>query len=86
MEEHVINKNDGSIEVVAEVASAKPKYPGDLEAMQKRIEQIYISVEKTRKYFMWTLIITIITVVLPLIALAFVIPFFMSSITEGYGI
>ncbi|MFA5926500.1 MAG: hypothetical protein WC831_06300 [Parcubacteria group bacterium] len=51
--------------------------------MQKRIEEIYVSVEKTRKYFQWTLIITIATIVLPLIGLAFVIPFFMRTLSSS---
>jgi len=53
------------------------------------IEQIHVSVEKTRKYFLWTLIITLALFVLPLIALAFVIPFFLNSYTsalQGLGI
>jgi len=51
----------------------------EIEALSQRIEEIYISVEKTRKYFLWTLIITAITIILPLIALAFVIPIFLSQ-------
>jgi hypothetical protein len=54
-----------------------------LNQQGERIEQIYISVEKTRKYFMWTLIATIVMFVLPLIALIFVIPFFLKTITSG---
>ena len=43
------------------------------------IDSIYVSVEKTRKYFMWSLIITVAFIVLPLIAMVFVIPFAISS-------
>ena len=50
-----------------------------LAAMSQRIEEIYVSVEKTRKYFLWTLIITAVTIILPLIALIFVIPIFLSQ-------
>ncbi len=60
-----------------------PETKEKLEVLGKRIEEIYISVEKTRKYFQWTLIITIATIVLPLIALAFVIPYFLRTITSG---
>ena len=49
----------------------------------EKLEAIYRSAEKTRKYFLWTLIITIVTIVLPLIALAFVIPWFLRTITSG---
>jgi hypothetical protein len=56
-----------------------------LETLSKRVEEIYVSVEKTRKYFQWTLIITVITIVLPLIALVIIIPFFLNTITSGLG-
>ena len=49
-----------------------------LEEQGKKIDSIYKSVEKTRKYFFWTLIISIVVVVLPLIGLLFVIPQFLS--------
>ena len=50
-----------------------------LTEQDKKIEAIYQSVEKTRKYFMWTLIVTAIVVVLPLIGLLFVLPGFLSA-------
>lgn len=50
--------------------------------MERKIDEIYVSVEKTRKYFLWTMIITVAVVVLPLIALMFVIPSFLSNYTD----
>lgn len=50
-----------------------------LEAQDAKLNAIYVSVEKTRKYFKWTLIISIVVIVLPLIGLAFAIPAFISS-------
>jgi hypothetical protein len=50
-----------------------------LEEQDKKLEAIYKSVEKMRKYFLWTMIITIIVIVLPLIGLAFAIPSFMTN-------
>lgn len=50
-----------------------------LAELEKKINAIYISVEKTRKYFLFTMWTTVIMFVLPLIALAFVIPMFLSS-------
>lgn len=52
-----------------------------LAEMEKKIDAIYVSVEKTRKYFLWTLIITVALFVLPLIGLVFAIPVFISSYT-----
>ena len=54
-----------------------------IEAQQKKIEEIYISVEKTRKYLWWTMVITIVLFVLPLVGLIFVIPSFISSYTTS---
>lgn len=45
-----------------------------------KLEEVRVSVEKTRNYIKWTLIISIIFVVLPLIGLVFVIPQFLSTI------
>jgi hypothetical protein len=52
---------------------------GDLE---KKIDEIYISVEKTRKYFFWTLMVTLAVFILPLVGLMFAIPSFLSNYTE----
>ncbi|HEY4525835.1 MAG TPA: hypothetical protein VJL32_01910 [Candidatus Paceibacterota bacterium] len=57
-----------------------------IEQQEKRLEEIYISVEKTRKYFMWTLIVTVVAIVLPLIGLAVVIPLLFSTYTNVLGI
>ena len=48
--------------------------------LEKKVDEIYKSAEKTRKYFMWTIIMSVVLFVLPLIALVFVIPYFLSSI------
>lgn len=50
---------------------------------EELMEKVYISVEKTRKYFMWILIISAVFFILPLIGLMFAIPFFLSIITPG---
>lgn len=50
--------------------------------IERKIDEIYASVEKTRKIIMWTGIITIAVIVLPLIAMMFVIPSFISNYTE----
>lgn len=52
---------------------------------EKKIDAIYTSVEKTRKYFLWTLIITIVTVVVPIIILIFMIPWLMSTLGAAYS-
>ncbi len=57
-----------------------------LEAQDRKLEEIYKSIERMRKYFLWTLLITIATIILPLVAFAFVIPWFIKAITSAYGI
>ena len=50
-----------------------------LEEQDKKLDAIYKSAEKTRKYFLWTLIITIVVIVLPLIGLIFAVPALLKS-------
>lgn len=56
-----------------------------LETQEKMLLDIYVSVEKTRKYFMWTLIITIVMFVLPLIGMMIVVPPLLNSISTMYS-
>ena len=51
------------------------------EALEKKIDAVYSSVEKTRKYFLLTLIITVAMIVLPILGLIIVIPIFLSSLS-----
>lgn len=53
-----------------------------LTELEEKINRIYISVEKTRKYFLWTGIITIAIIVLPLIAMMFVLPSFIDTYSQ----
>ena len=48
------------------------------EEQDQKLEQIYQSVEKMKKYFLWTLIISVAVIILPLIGLIFVIPQFLN--------
>jgi hypothetical protein len=50
--------------------------------LEEKVNKIYISVEKTRKYFMWSMILTISLFVLPLIATIFIVPSFISNYTN----
>lgn len=45
-----------------------------IKELDIKIDKIYRSVEKTRRYFLWTLIISIAVIVLPLIGLLFLMP------------
>ena len=54
-----------------------------LQAQEELLQKVHISVEKTRKAFMWTLYITLALFVLPLIGLMAVIPTFLSAVGGG---
>jgi len=51
-----------------------------LDEQGRKIEEIFLSVEKTRKYFLWTLIISAVFVILPIVGLMFVIPQFLNNL------
>jgi len=56
-----------------------------MEEQDTKLEAIYKSVEKTRKYFLWTLIITLVVFILPLIGLLFAVPAFINTYTTTLG-
>jgi hypothetical protein len=63
----------------------------ELREQRELIEKMYVSVEKTRKYFLWTMWGTVILFVVPLVLLIIILPLFMntyiSSITgSGLGL
>ena len=51
-----------------------------LAELEQKIDAVYKSAEKTRKYFLWTIIGSVVLFVLPLIGLIFVIPQFLNAI------
>ena len=52
---------------------------GKIEALEKKIDAVYVSSEKTRKYFLAILIVSAVLFVLPLLALPFALPSFLST-------
>jgi len=63
-----------------------PELLNRIDTQDKKLDAIYISVEKTRKYFQWTLIATIVMFVLPLIGIAAIIPWFINTLLSAYSI
>jgi type IV secretory pathway component VirB8 len=49
-----------------------------LVAIETKLDAVYQSAEKTRKYLYWTFIISVVVVVLPMIGLVFALPSFLS--------
>lgn len=56
-----------------------------LDTLEAKVDKIYISTEKTRKYFLWTLIAALVVTVLPLVGLIFVIPKFLETLAPFSG-
>jgi len=54
-----------------------------LAEVQLKLEETYNSAERMRKYFMWTAIITVAVIVVPLLILPALLPSFLSS--QGVG-
>jgi hypothetical protein len=52
-----------------------------LAELEKKIDALYASAEQTRKYFLWTGIITLAVILLPLLFL----PFVISQLMSVYG-
>ncbi len=55
-----------------------------LSELENRLDDIYLSVEKTRRYFLWTLFITVAVFILPLIGIAIVGPTFITDYTSSF--
>lgn len=56
-----------------------------IEAQQKKIDEIYVSVEKTRKYLYWTMVATVVFFVLPLLAAMIFVPVIIGKYTSMIG-
>lgn len=57
-----------------------------LEEQERKIDAIFVSVEKTRRYFLWTLILSLAFFLLPLVGVIFAVPFLLSSLSSLSGI
>ncbi|HTK05331.1 MAG TPA: hypothetical protein VL500_07115 [Candidatus Eisenbacteria bacterium] len=56
------------------------------DALEKKVDDVFASAEKTRKYFLWTMIITVAAIVLPLIGLVFTLPGIIGSYSAALGL
>lgn len=57
-----------------------------LARVEQKIDAMYASVEKTRKYLLTMLIASVVMVALPLLIAAVALPMMMSSLGSMYGI
>lgn len=53
----------------------------DLKRLSEKLDTVYLSVEKTRKYMLWSLIMQVAVVLLPLVVLMLAVPFILSGLS-----
>ncbi len=56
-----------------------------LKEQEEKLNKIYISVEKTRKYFLFTLIGTLLMFIVPFIIMLILMPRIMSLYSDVYS-
>ena len=56
-----------------------------LAELEAKLDATFRSSEKMRKYFLWSLILGIVVIVIPLLILPFVLPAFFNSLTLPGG-
>jgi hypothetical protein len=56
------------------------------EVVDAKLNAIYESVEKTRKYFLVIMWVTVAMVIIPAVGLAIVIPTFISTYTSSFDL
>lgn len=57
----------------------EPELDQRLQALEKKVDAVFVSTEKTRRYFLWTFIIGLVALLGPLIVLPFILPSFLST-------
>jgi hypothetical protein len=80
----------GDSEVEARTASLKRQYPymeegqilQKLQEMDTKLNEVHKATERTRKYILSMLVLSIAVIVLPLIALVFIIPQFLNIYSD----
>ncbi len=57
----------------------EPELEQRLQVLEKKVDSVFASTEKTRRYFLWTFIIGLVALLGPLIVLPFILPSFLST-------
>lgn len=57
-----------------------------LNRIEEKLDATFVAAEKSRKYLLTTLIVSIAVIVLPLIAMAFMLPSLMGTLGSAYGL
>jgi hypothetical protein len=64
----------------------EPNLNERLMVLEEKLDSIWRSVEKTRRYFQITMWVTLAVVVLPLLGLIFIVPAMISALTGSLAI
>lgn len=65
----------------------EPEMYKKIDDLEKKLDTIFKSTEKTRKYFLWTLIISVVMIVLPLIGIVALLPIYLKTLSlNGIGL
>lgn len=57
-----------------------------MKQLNEKIDRVYDSVERTRKYMFWGLVMQLAMVLLPLVVLMLAVPFLLSSLSTISGL
>jgi len=53
-----------------------------LDEIEKKLDAVYVSAEKTRKYFLGVIVVSVVAFVLPLVGILFAIPSFIAGYSD----
>ena len=54
-----------------------------LNEHSEKLDKIFHSVERMRKYFLWTLIISVAFIILPLVGIALILPNYVNTLLSA---
>ena len=72
--------------ICSKIGTMEQEILRQIALQNEMLQKVFVSVEKTRKYFMWTLIITLVLFALPLIGLLFAIPMLLNGLNTMLAI
>ena len=64
----------------------EPQLEERIAQLEQKIDAVYFSSEKSRKYLLTLLITMVVMAVLPIIAALFIVPMAISTLSTAYGI
>lgn len=72
--------------VCSKIGTMEQEILRQIAVQNEVLQKVFVSVEKTRKYFMWTLIVTLALFIIPLVGLLFAIPMLLNNLSAMLAI